>query len=224
MSDMLEYTKRYIKDFYVNEEWVDKPVLNYGNKEVSKESIEFLRELFIFFIESSFLSNESKIYIKSRASSVRQAIEEYNLILDDEDKININTAQSKIQYDKRKINRSLEDNMILNAMIYPDKFIRAYREDLMVLYPKYMKVKEYRDSTVLRLDQNVVVNDISDKDYNDLLKVLSIYSKETISKVEKGEQLLNNDMIGYFNYITNAPLLDDIGKVRLNEVREILGL
>lgn len=224
MGCLLKDTKRYIKHFYINGEWLEEPNLKFKGNAISEDTKGFLSELFHFFLDSKYLSKVSKIYINSHASTIRGAIEDYNIGLPKDLQININTGQSNIQYDKKKIAKTFESNMITNVIAYPEIYISKYKESLIGLYPEYTENKGYGNCTVLKLSKYITESEISDKDYNDLLKVLKLYSKETIKKIERGEHLLTKDMIGYFNYLTSAPILTDTEKTRLGKINEILGL
>lgn len=223
-KDIIVELKAWLPYFYVNGEWVESPKMKFNGREVEEETKEFLSALLHSFLGGA-LNNCSLIWLKSNLSSVNKAIEFYNSQCDEVDQINIKTAQSKIFYDKNRLSKYFSDNLILNVLAYPNKYLDQAWESLDAFNRAYFNDKEYRDSMVLRLDKKLNNKSLGSGDWESLIEVISRYSKEKIKALESGnEPELSPDMIGYYNYLISSKRLSAEDIKRLDQLRKVLGL
>ena len=224
---LIDDAKKYIGNYYYNGEWLDEPIrIRFNGKDVSDGSMDFLGKLFRFLIDSTMLNECTKIWLLSNMSGIKESIEFYNSQVVDIEKINIHTALSKIQYDKKRhIEKYFDQSMIKNILAYPDKHIEKYNDLLESLYRKFMVDSEYREALAIRLSKKPLNRELDIDKWNRLLERLEVYSKKYISKIEALESDdVSSDMIGYYNYLISSKSLNDIEKERLNELRRAIGL
>lgn len=224
MSDILIESKKYIHAFYQDGVWVDSPILVYNGKAVDPDVIEYLRELFLLFLESRFLSDYTKIYLKSPLSSMRQVFELYNESHSLLDRVNRSTAFSNIQYDKKKLKPYFPSDCLSHLMGQKERYLEDMRKTLEQLELKYYEDKEYREALLVKIPKESLRKDISEKDWNRLLRFLKTYSKKAKGEIEKGEWKRYGGLFGYYHFLILGKRLNAEEKERLKEIREILGL
>jgi hypothetical protein len=224
-KNLIDESKKWIKDFYDNGEWKKDPEVRYNGKLINQESVDFLEQFYRFLIESSFLNEATIMWLNSNLSSVRDMVEHYNSQVLEINALNINTAQSAVTYDKRKIGKYFEENMILKVCLYPEDNLEQNQVTLDKLQRLYMNDKEYRDSMVIKLPKDYMNKSLTREDWMRLSNIIERYSKRKIEMIEQGlDSNVTGDMIGYYNYLISSKKLADIDKKRLKQLRIILGL
>lgn len=225
-DSIIEESKKWLNNFYVNGEWLDdpKPIVIDG-KQVTLEVMDFMNSLYRLFLESSLLNDCTIIWLKSNLPNVKTAIEFYNSQLPEIDRINLHTAQSKIQYDKNRLSKWFDSDTIFHVMKDPDKYLGEATYCVDQLLRINMKDAEYNRELKIKIDKNIVFREITESSFEQLKDTLKKYSKTHIEEVEKfRSQELTREMAGYYNYIISAKKLKAIDKKRLAEIRSILGL
>lgn len=226
-NDILAELKKWLPKFYINGEWVKgKVTLKYnGGLEASEESTSFLRELLYFLFEGDMVNNCTIIWLTSNQSSMRAAFEVYNSERPAEENININTAMSKVQYDRKKLEKYFSPSEILNILAYPEKYLDSAIEKLDRLERLYMKDLEYNRAMVIKMNKEPMSYSVDDYEWAKLLEIIERYSKKKIEAIESGnDEELTSNMIGYYNHLISCGRLSEKEKARLNKIRSILGL
>lgn len=225
-ESIIEESKKWLSYFYVNGEWLDEPIkFKVNGREVSEEVMEFLSNFFRFLIEGTMLNECSIIWLTSNLPNIRSAIEFYNSQQLEIDRINLNTAQSKIQYDKNKLAKHFESGILFHLMVDPDKYLESISNKLDSLSRIYMNDSEYNKSMVIKLPKEPLCKEIDDYSWVKLTDVLERYSKKKIALIESGnDKEITADMIGYYNYLISNKKLSNKEKERLKEIRHILNL
>lgn len=224
-KNLLDESKKWISHFYSGGVWKEDVSLKFNGRVLEKEVIEFLRDYYKFLIESDFLNECSLLWLNSNMGSVREAVQVYNDQCDELDKLNLNTAQSKIEYDKKKLKKYYNENMLLNVMSYPEKWLEEYKNILDSMCREYFNDKEYRSSMVIDIPKNCISKELSDVSFVQLTHMLEIYSKRYIESIKNLENKdMTKEMIGYYNYLISNKNLSEEDKRRLDIIRKILGL
>lgn len=224
-KNLIDESKVYIKYYYNGTEWEKDVDYKFNGHKLDKEVIDFVGEFFHFLIDSTFLSDVTKMWLNSNLSSVRQMVEAHNSQVVEIDKLNINTVQSSITYDKNKLKKYFDDNMLLNVMSYPEKYLEELSLKLDSLQRIYMKDGEYNHSMVIKIPSNVITKQVDDNVWFKLKDLLKTYSKREIKKIEEGNNSeITDDVFGYYNYLISSKKLNDEEKKRLSEIRQILGI
>lgn len=223
--NMIDECKRYIPMYYSNGEWLENPNPRFNGRDLEPEIKEFIGELLHFLIDSKFLNNCARLWLFSNLKSVGQTIEFYNTQCDEEDRINIKTAQTKVDYCKRKLNKIFGTNPIFNVTAYPDKYLDKFWDGLDSLKREYADDKEYKNSLVLKLPKSYIKKELDEVSFVKLTTMLDRYSIKKIRSIESGmSEDFNTDMIGYFNYLISSSKLSDKDQERLKEIKGILNI
>lgn len=223
--DVIKELKNWVGYFYVNGEWIENPKVKSNGRDVNKDVVKFLNDLFHLLIEGTLINNCTVIWLNSNASSVKSAIEHYNNTVDEKHTINFNTANSKIRYDKIKLEGYYTASNIINIINYPEKYLKDANDKLFTLKRKYMKDTEYSNSMVIKIPKDKLSTEISSGEWNTLVNLIDTYSKRRINMINYGEdKVLTDDMIGYYNYLISSNTLNELEQSRLNNIRTLLGL
>lgn len=225
-NNILDESKKWLPYFYINNTWIDKDIkIKFNGRQLNKEVVNFLNDLFHFYFESKMFNDCTILWLKSNASSMKECIEFYNNQVKVEDRLNVNTALSKIQYDRKKLERYFNVNEFINILAYPEKYLDSNREKLDKLSREYMKDGEYNKAMVLKIPKEPICKEVEDSTWYVLEDMIRSYSKKRIETIESGNDLIiNSNVIGYYNYLISNKNLSKTDKDRLKHIREILGL
>ena len=223
---IIEESKKYLNNFYVNGQWLEEPLnIRINGRDVEPRVMDFMYNFFRFLIEGTMSSNCTIIWLTSNLSNVREAIEHYNSQQLEIDQLNMNTAQSKIQYDKNKLMKYFDSDLLFHVMVDPDKYLEPAVLILDKLMRAYMDDYEYRKALAIKPSKEFIVKEIDEFSWVKLTEMLTRYSKNHIADIESGnDKEFNIKMIGYYNYLISAKKLNKEEQARLNLIRGILGL
>ena len=224
-KNFLAELKVWLPAFKVNGEWLKSPKLKFNGQVVGEEVKEFLYEALRLFSEGA-LNKETTIWFNSHLSSVKDAVEYYNSQCDNSEILNLKTAQSKVTYDKKRVSNYFSDGSLHITLAYPEEYLEAAWEGLDNFCQKYNSNREYNNAMVLKMNTDIdIVKSIESDKWEQLLGVISNYSKKRVKELESGEtNELTPEMIGYFNYLVNSKRLGEREQKRLGTIRTILGL
>jgi hypothetical protein len=220
---LIEDSKKYINNFYSSGSWLKEPIpIQYGGKPVSNYTMLIMEKYYRLLLESTMLNDCTRLYLTSNMKGVKDAVEKYNQEHLEIDWINLNTAQSKVQYDKKKLDKYFEKDILLSIITYPEKFGEKFETTIDTLARVYMNDNEYNQSMVIRFPKEMINKEITDDEWSKLIKLVETYSKLTIRNIESDESYDN--IVGYFNYIISCSVLSEQDTERLKKIREVLGL
>lgn len=226
-NGIFDEIKNWIPKFYSNGQWLKEDIeLKYGGgKLADKEVVDFVGNLIHFLIEGTMLNNCTLIWLLSNNSTIKGAIEFYNSEKPKEENININTALSKIQYDRKKLEKYFDPKELHNLLAYPEKYLDKFTKTLDRLARIYMKDNEYNSAMVIKLSKEPLSYKLDDYSWAVLTSVIERYSKKKIKAIENGlDAEVTNEMIGYYNYLISNKRLNSDEKERLKVIRNLLDL
>jgi hypothetical protein len=160
------------------------------------------------------------MYIRSSSGSITAAIKSYNDGLIEKERVNLKTAQSKVDYDRKKLLGYFPDNMLYNVIYRSDCDLIPYKRMLSVARQKYSKEECLSDKVVLNLPKKTYCTSLTDEEFSEMVELLVIYSKNTVKEVE--EKRLSADMTGYFNHLIFADVLSEVDEKRLQQLKMLL--
>lgn len=224
-KNIIDECKTWLPKFYSNGEWNDSPVIRFNGRYADSAVVELMSDLFHFLIESSFISSSTILWLNSNMPSVKRAIEAYNNEVDEVDRLNLNTAQSAITYDKGKISKYFDADTFFNILTYPEDNLERYRNTLDLLMSEYFADNKFKKALNIKVDKRYINKDVDEASWTTMIKTLKFYSKEYMKKVENLEtNAFNRGMAGYFNYIISNKRLNSTDKKRLEQLRNVLGI
>jgi len=224
-KDILEETKVWIKYFYNNGTWEDEVNFKVNGREPDESVVDFMRGLFMFFMDSNFLSENTKIWLRSHEGTVKAAVDNYNNQVTEIERVNENTVKSNITYDKNKVKKYFDNDTLFKLMHYPEDNLEKAQLTLDKLCRVYMNDKSFNRALVVKLPKDCLSKTIDDTSWAILTEYLTLYSKKRISIIEEGNDTkFNTTMIGYYNYLISSKNLNKSDRERLKIIKGILGI
>lgn len=224
-TNLVDEAKSWLPYFYGVGVWDEHPSLEFYGKKVDDEVVDVMYKMLRFLVESNFLNDATKLWLKSNAGSVKLAVEEFNRRSLEVVHLNFNTVKSKIQYDKKKVHEIFGSDALYNLIIYPEKNLEDINRKLMELERKYADDKDYMRALVIKPPKDVMCREITDTEWEWLYELLGTYSIKRIEKINKGEDdVFTSRLYGYFNYLVATKGLSGVDEERLRAIRELLGL
>lgn len=184
-----------------NGKQLSKPVGNLARLGLPQNNIKFLKQYMQFLMESSVLNKYSKIYVSSPIGATKAVFEKYRKTVDPS--LNVKTAISGIDYNRKKLEAALFDGDILNEFLddsEPEKLDEYYKllEQAMA---KFMGDGPFDKNIVIRVPKNVSYEKPDDSVITELFTILSQYKRENIKKVETMLSSTYSGAVGYLNYL-----------------------
>lgn len=191
-----------------------------GNRVLSEAKLELLKNICDLVLNTNIISEPTKMYIRDRNIKVAQINEILNdrarekselieRIKDDKKyfevggKISINTTQSKITYDRKRLEGLLGSDILTN-IIYKEKFsIENYQIVVGELLLKYKNIKPVREELLLNIDKDGYMKEYNGDFMNDFHSILGKYVSSEVKRVEN-ELNSNRAFVGYFNYLLSG--------------------
>lgn len=223
---ILEESKRWINNFYVNEKWLDEPVrIVIGGYKVSDEVMDYCKAFYKLMLEGNMLSDITKKWLCSNLGSVTGVIAAWNDEKPELEKINVNTARSSVQNNKNLVDRYFKVPM-KKVLMYPDEYLEEAYTVIDFLNRKYMLDDEYRHSMVVKLPKDCGISrELDDYTWVRFMNNLNMYSNKVINDIiTLKSEVITPEMIKYYNYIISSDRLNDIDKNRLEQLRKMLGI
>lgn len=218
-SSILRATREIISDLMDKDgNYYEKPKGRLGQLNLEKKRMDFIYSYVDFVLNSNCLCEFTKQYLFG-LGSVRGFAESYNSILGDKQKrVNEHSAQSKIFYDKSKLEKLFSKSMVTDVLYLHDD-ISAYEEKLLSALVRYTKWGGMRDSLILQLPRDYMNAELSDQEFHELIQTITPYTKRYIRNVEKS---ISQSMVGYFNFLISGKGLQGADLERFNMLKNIL--
>lgn len=221
MSTIMGMLKQVIYSMYDNNGNLRvKFIGSLADIELSEGRIDLLKNITDLVLNTNIISEETKIYLKDRNIKVSQVNEIINerrkekkeaiekklgnsINYDEYKEVSVNSTQSKITYDRQRLEKMLGSDILTNIIYQRAYNIEEYQIKVGKLLEKYKNIASLREELVLNLKE-----DCYNKEYNgdfkqDSIKLLKPYIKSEIEQVEK--EINNNlDFVGYFNYLLSG--------------------
>lgn len=195
------------------------PIDSLGKLGLSNNRLKLLSDIVKLVRDTNLITKETKMYIKEKYISIRGVNEALNLAIDkEEDKIKGTTTQSKIQYDKNKLERLFGVSMF-SDILTRDCDITKYEKIVAELYVKYSGNDGARKNLMLSIPKDCMQSVINEEDFEEFIKIISPYIKGQIQFIEDN---LDINCCGYFNYLLNMPNLTGVDRQRAKRLNTIL--
>lgn len=183
------------------------------------DAVKFLQDYILFVMSSKVVSNMTKIYIKSSSGSITAAIRSHNQGVNEAEQINVKSAQSSIDYSRKRLLTFFPDDMLVNIIYSTNTNIIDYRHRLNIAKMKFNKEESLSDMVLLKLSKSSFCTYVSDEEFNEFVSILAHYRRNLAKEVE---DKINDDAVGYLNYLQTSIVLTDIDEKRLRQLRDLL--
>jgi len=195
-----------------------RPIGALGKRELSNGTLNFLTNLIMFLRDTSFFTDDTKMYIFNKYITISGVNEAFNGGIID-DTIKLTTTIGRIYYDKNKFEKVFGSSMLVDVLI-DTSIISKYESILLKQFIKYSSSNELRKNVIgLNIPKDVINMSLSDDKFEKLLDTIEPYTKPVIDKVNAS---LDQEIWGYFNYLMSIPKLDGIDRQRQSRLYNIL--
>lgn len=221
MRDIIRMT-RGVYHCYMDSEsnLYERPIGSIGKMNIDKRRDDFLKRYITLIINSKIVSDTTKIYIKDFMTSVASVIKSHNQTLPEGERINIKTAQSKVDYDTRKLLKYFPDNMLTQVMAYGKCDLEDYEKRLNLAMADYGKKNNMLGNLILRLPDRVEVQDnLEEDEFKRFMDMIAPYFKKNIKYLEDN---LPEKAVGYIKFLLSSPLVTQSHKEHYELLKTML--
>ena len=204
MENILKMTKMlYSSYFDENGHIMKEPTGRIGRIGLPQKNLDFLYRYIEFIMNSKLLNEASKIYVKSPYESVKAVFEMYNKENPDKT-INVKTGISNVDYNRRKLNRIFDEDMLVRVIqYYSTANVDRYQQQLDNAIAKYSKDSVFMGKVMIDLPKSVSVV-VPDGDEIDNFKMMiSAYRNSSKKLIEPQIKEMYEPVVAYFNFISS---------------------
>lgn len=199
------------------------PIGVIGKRNVSEYRLGLVRTAIELLLNTSIITTESKMYLTDKYITKRGVNEKLNEDRDDEHKIPYKTTESKIFYDKGKIDKLLGPRFFTDIIMYTNNSaaVSVYETNLLEAMQKYglHESGSIREGIALELDKRLFCKQLDEVKFQEFIRDILPYLRSHMKAVADG---LDKDSVGYFNYLLLNPVLNDIDKQRLDYINQLI--
>lgn len=197
----------------------ERPTGNIGKWNLDKKRDDFLKRYITLIMGSKIVSDTTKLYIKSTLPSVASVVKYYNQTVTENEQINIKTAQSKVDYDTKKLLRYFPDNMIVQVLSNTSCDLDYYTKQLNLAVANYAVKNKLLDNLMLRLPKVAIQDNLDEDAFSDFITIIKPYLKKHVEWLQDN---LPEEAVGYILYLMSTPQLSGEHKERYNLLKEML--
>ncbi|GAB6152548.1 hypothetical protein JCM17380_12980 [Desulfosporosinus burensis] len=197
----------------------ERPIGSIARRNLSKNQDDFLKRYIDLIMNTKIVSDTTKIYITSTLPSVASVIKQHNVALVEHKQVNIKTAQSKIDYDGKKLLNYFTGDMLSQVIGFSNCDLCEYNKMLNLAISDYKKRNKLLDNIMLTLPRVPVVDSLSDEELHDFIQIISPFIKKHRHYVESN---IPKNAVGYLLYLTSTPSLSGRHKEHYDLLKQIL--
>ena len=191
----------------------------YRNVKLSERRYEFLKGLINLVMTTRITSENTKNYIKSNGSSVRDFVNSYNLTVKEEEQLKASSVSQNVDYDRKKLLNFFPSDTITKVIFSYELNITEYEKMLNNARAKYGGNRKMLSNLALNISKTAVNDNLTEEKFKDLLITISPYTKHQIKYVSEN---LPIEYAGYLNYLVSAHKLDGEDLKRFKHLRALL--
>lgn len=196
----------------------ERPIGTIGRRNTDKKKDDFFKRYITLIMNTKIVSDTTKLYIRSTLPSVASVINYYNQSATENEKINVKTAQSKIDYDTNKLHKYFPDNM-LNELAYSLSDLCDYEKRLNLAIADYSKKNKMLDNLMLKLPKVEIQDSLDEESFLKFISMIAPYFKKNIKYLEDN---LPEKEVGYLLYLMSTPQLSREQQEHYNLIKEML--
>lgn len=180
---------------------LEHPKGRFVRKKLDERRIMFLRRFVDLLLNTGFVSEETKLYIKDRyitQEGVAEAMRERGK------EANPNSVSAKIWYDKNKIVHLFGTRFLVEITEYDNVNMEDYEIKLDKAFAKYCNNKALKD-IIIDLPTGRYERKLENEEFIQLLEKLKPYIKNNAKKVSES---ITSGEVGYIEFLLSSNILD----------------
>lgn len=201
------------------------PIGELKKRNLSESRLNLLKSLYTLIMTEGFLTRETRMYLTDPYITMNGINSILNRELEEKSpgspEITLNATYSKIGAGKRKLNEYF-GNSIMSDILFKtqnEEAIKQYSSRVAAAYAKNKKTSTngvLRENLALELRTDIMNSELTSEKFDDFIATITPYIKEQMKVVADG---IDDDTVGYFNYLLYSPILSDEDKLRLDRLR-----
>ena len=210
MDNILKTTKLLYSCYYDKDGRIMKePTGKIGRLKLPETHLAFLYRYIEFIMNSKLLNEASVIYIKSPYDVAKGVFEMYNKE-HPEDPVNVKTAISNLDYNRRKMIKVFDDDMLTKVIYYPKQAdMERYNGKLDDAMKRYNKGSIFDGKLMIVLPKNVGTVEPTEADISDFMMAVQAYRNVNRKLIEEQVASQFSSVIAYFNYLSTLTYRDE---------------
>ncbi|MEG1871189.1 MAG: hypothetical protein RR192_04250 [Peptostreptococcaceae bacterium] len=195
----------------------DEVKYNLLDRTSSKEKVRLLKDICTFILNTDYLSDSSKYYVKFKNYRVADIVDRQ---FEQGKRMSENAVRQIIFRDKQRYRKDLPD-LYSNLVILKSGDIKEYEKMYFRLLERYGSECTVREKISLDLDcrKDEVCRELSEEKFVSLIEILRPHILINENKLVEN---MDKDMIGYFNYLIEYHSLDEIDSRRLRVLIDLI--
>lgn len=200
------------------------PIGPTGKRNLSEDRIKLLQSFLTLLRDTGMLCEETRMYLFNKYITLKGVTDELNSKVGVNGKeFNNHTTNSKVNYDRVKIQKRIGDNVITDILmpgtseeilsIYSKKIIEAN-----IIYGR-QNGEDLRDNIALNLDKKALCIELDEERFNGFIQAILPYLKSHMQTVIES---IDKESIGYFNYLILSNSLQGVDLERYNYIKQLL--
>lgn len=206
-----------IRDKNGNYRTVPRGVLKGSN--IPSDRLKLLWQFVSLLLDTEFIHKESKVYLSNLGATMKDT---RMLLADIEDKdidsYNEKTIINRIYTDQKKVEQVF-GNSVLSDILYGintgDRVAAIIAGELAKLMPSSLK-----DEICLDIKNDCICTELDSERFQQFMETIVPYTKSRMRFVSAS---LDDEAVGYFNYLIYGKRLTDLDKDRLDTIKNLLG-
>ena len=226
MENLLKGTKLVYSCFVDGGGHINRvPTGKIARLNLSQDITDFLYRYINFILGTRLLNEASMIYIQSPYDSMKSVFAYYN----EQHKtkpVNIKTAMSNLDYNRKKLNKIFDEDMLDN-LIYHAPFkglpmLSHYNEQLAGAMEQYSPGSIFDGKLMIKLSKQKDMVQPTDQEIDDFMDVVSVYRSMDKKITEKAinEQFLT--VISFFNFLSTQTTMTEWQREKWNRMQDFL--
>lgn len=225
MSKIMKMSRTLFNDFTDEQgNLLEQPKNSIGKKNLPEEHVRYLKRYLEFLLNSKILNKAARIYIQSPHTtlSVAATAEFYNR-QNPENKVNVKTFISNIDYCRKKLSALFDDDMLERVIYYSGTCdLEKYQTQLEKAIGQYAKADLFKGKLLIELSASTKPQEVDETRIKEFMDIIEPYRTHAVKTVEKLVASEYEDVIGYFGYLTSSVRLTDEQERQLQEMTEFL--
>ncbi|AKL96184.1 hypothetical protein CACET_c27390 [Clostridium aceticum] len=177
----------------------------YRNVKLSERRYEFLKGLINLVMTTRITSENTKNYIKSNGSSVRDFVNSYNLTVKEEEQLKASSVSQNVDYDRKKLLNFFPNDTVIKVIFSYELNITEYEKMLNMAYTKYGGNRKMLNNLALTIPKTAVNDNLTEEEFEELLRVIAPYTKAQRKYISEN---IPDEQVGYLNYLVSAHKLE----------------
>ena len=190
------------------------------NYKITDRQYELLLGIMHLVMNTKITGKNTKNYIRSNEVSVRRFVENYNLVVTEDEQLKAASVSQNVDYDRKKLLNSFPDDIISQLRYFGwEERIDDYEKMLNMAYVKYGGNRKMLNNLALNIPKTAVNDNLTEEGFIELISIIGPYTKNQMKYVSEN---LPTEYAGHLNYLVSAHKLEGENLRRFKILKSLL--